>query len=283
VSRRVEVIQPMRCGMGGSQGMDGVDTRDNSLNNMRNQPVEQVEAQSSIRIVDYDIHPDSGGPGQWRGGVGQAITVEVLCDNGILLARGLDRLRFPAWGVRGGQPGARLSVIRNAGRPDERALGKIHELHVRRGETLTLRMPGGGGFGDPFLRDPARVLGDVRQGFVSAASAERDYGVVISDDSVDHDATRTLRGGRVSSAAEFAFGPERTAWEAVFTDAVMHDINTRLYAMPKPMRQDARQALFEAAVPGVSNPANASLAALLPDTEAARGRLQRSLAGMRGA
>ncbi len=285
VSRRVEVIQPMRCGMGGSQGMDGVDTRDNSLNNMRNQPVEQVEAQSSIRIVDYDIHPDSGGPGQWRGGVGQAITVEVLCDNGILLARGLDRLRFPAWGVRGGQPGARLSVILNAGRPDEQVLGKIHELHVRRGETLTLRMPGGGGFGDPFLRDPARVLGDVRQGFVSAASAERDYGVVITAGAVDHDATQAQRASRAGTApdADFAFGPERTAWEAVFTDAVMHDINTQLYAMPKPMRQDARRTMFEAAIPGVTNPANASLAALIPDAAAASRRLQGALAEMREA
>src|ERR1019366_7580989 len=73
-SRVVEVIQPIRCGTGAFNGRDGIDVRDNSLNNMKTQPSEQVEAQSSLRIVEYDIRADSGGPGQWRGGVGQSLT-----------------------------------------------------------------------------------------------------------------------------------------------------------------------------------------------------------------
>ena len=178
-SRVVEVIQPMRCGMGAFAGRDGFDVRDNSLNNMRNQPTELVEAQSSIRILDYDVRPDSGGPGQWRGGMGQTITIEILCDGGIFLARGLDRMRFPPFGVAGGQPGATLRIIQNRGRADEKALGKIHELHVRRGDTVTLLMPGGGGVGDPMLRDPGAVLADVIRGVVSVEAAERDYGVVV--------------------------------------------------------------------------------------------------------
>ncbi len=99
------------------------------------------------------------------------MTVEVLCDGGILLARGMDRMRFPSWGVAGGRPGAPMRAILNLGRSDERLLGKLHELHVRRGDTLTLMMPGGAGFGDPFERDPDAVLSDVRRGFVSVAAA----------------------------------------------------------------------------------------------------------------
>src|SRR5215469_14727372 len=130
-SREVQVIQPLRCGTGALHGRDGTDVRDNNLNNMKNQPIELVEAQSSARIIEYDIRQDSGGPGRWRGGVGQTLTVEVLCDGGILLARGMDRMRFPSWGVANGRPGATMCAILNRGRSDERVLGKIHELHVR--------------------------------------------------------------------------------------------------------------------------------------------------------
>src|SRR4051794_26746410 len=165
VSRVLEAIQPMRCGMGAFRGRDGFDARDNSLNNMRNHPTELVEAQSSLRVLEYDIRPDSGGPGQWRGGVGQAISIEILCDGGVFLARGLDRMRFPPWGVAGGQPGAPMRIILNQGRPGERPLGKIHELHIKRGDTLTVLMPGGGGFGDPLRRDPESVRRDVERGF----------------------------------------------------------------------------------------------------------------------
>ncbi len=278
-SRVVEAIQPMRCGMGAFAGRDGFDVRDNSLNNMRNHPTELVEAQSSIRVLDYDIRPDSGGPGQWRGGVGQAITVEILCDGGIFLARGLDRMRFPAFGVAGGHPGATLRIILNRGRTDARLLGKIHELHVRRGETVTLLMPGGGGFGDPLKRDPAAVLDDVLRGFVTVTGAERDYGVVVRGDALDEEATTAVRQRRSNTdpPRDFTFGPERDAWESVFTDATMQRMNRHLYRLPKSVRQDARTHLFEAAIPGISAPSRAPDAPLLPDPEAAAARLRAAL------
>ena len=174
VSRKVEVIEPLRCGMGAFAGRDGVDARDNSLNNMRNHPVETVEAQSGVRVLAYDIRADSGGPGKWRGGVGQMMTVEALHDGGVIVARGMERLRFPPWGVAGGKPGATLQAILNLDRPGERVLGKIHELPLERGDTLTILLPGGGGYGDPFERDVEAVRSDVERGFVSAAAAERD-------------------------------------------------------------------------------------------------------------
>ena len=277
-TRVVEALEPLRCGMGAMQGRDGVDARDNSLNNMRNHPLELIESQSSILVLEYDIFPDSGGAGQWRGGVGQSMTLQVLCDGGILLARGLDRMRFPAWGVRGGRPGAHLSAVLNQGRPGERKLGKIHELHVQKGDTLTLSLPGGGGYGDPFLRDPALVLQDVRLGFVSAAAASAMYGVAIDGGAVDAAATATLRAAsRPATPALFDFGEDRDVWEAVFGDAVMHELNTRLYALPKAVRLETRRRVFEAAVPGISTPSTERLSRLIPDPAAARARLQHAV------
>jgi N-methylhydantoinase B len=283
-SRVVEVIQPMRCGTGAFNGRDGIDVRDNSLNNMKNQPIEQVEAQSSLRIVEYDIRVDSGGPGQWRGGVGQSLTVQILCDGGIFLARGLDRMRFPGWGVAGGRPGAPLRAILNRGRPGERVLGKIHELHVRNGDTVTLLMPGGAGFGDPFLRDPEAVLSDVRRGFVSVEAAARDYGVAIADEKIDANQTEALRARRSNAdpPAAFGFDPERAAWESVFTDARMSELNRCLYAMPKVRRQDVRASLFEAAVPGISSPTRPPLTELMSDPAAAAARLDAALGRLAG-
>jgi N-methylhydantoinase B len=279
-SRIVEAIQPMRSGMGAFNGRDGFDVRDNNMNNMRNHPTEQVEAQSSVRTLEYDIRPDSGGPGQWRGGAGQAITVEILCDGGIFLARGLDRIRFPAFGVAGGQPGAALRVVLNRGRADERELGKIAELHIKRGETFTLLMPGGGGFGDPLQRDPDAVRGDVLRGYVTEAGAARDYGVVIHDGVVDADATAAarLRRSNTDPPRPFTFSPERDAWESIFDDATMRAINRHLYALPKAVRQDVRADLFEKIVPGVSERARKSLLEICPDLAAARARRDAVLA-----
>ena len=278
-SRKVEVIEPLRCGMGAFEGRDGVDARDNSLNNMRNHPLELVEANSSVLVLDYDVRCDSGGPGRWRGGVGQAMTIEALRDDGVIVGRGMERLRFQPFGIAGGRPGAVLRAIHNLGRPDERELGKIHELKLGRGDTLTLLMPGGGGYGDPLERDPALVLGDVEDGFVSLDRARQDYGVVIVGAAVDEGATRAERASRERQAhnAEFDFGPDRDAWETVFDDETMSEINRRLYALPKSRRHPVRRELFETAVPALANGVAGTLAEALSPPEATRERLREAM------
>jgi N-methylhydantoinase B len=280
VKRSVQVIEPMRGGMGAMKGQDGVDGRDTSLNNMRNHPVESVECDMGVIFRNYDIRPDSGGPGKWRGGVGQVITVEVLRDGGSFLSRGMERLRFPPYGVLGGKPGEGMRAILNRGRADERKLTKFDQLPVNAGETLTFMMAGGGGYGDPFERDPERVQSDVEVGFVTHAGARRDYGVVIDDDgAVDEAATAECRASLVkdNNRADFDFGPEREAWERVFDDETMWELNRRLYELPKSVRQDKRRWIIEQAVPDLPRAGAGLLTDVLADVDAARRRLRHAM------
>ncbi len=281
IKRSVQVIEPMRGGMGAMKGQDGVNGRDTSLNNMRNHPVESVENDMGLIFRNYDIWPDSGGPGKWRGGVGQLITVEVLRDGGSFLSRGMERLRFPTYGVLGGKPGAPMRAILNLGRADEKILTKFDQLPVNAGDTLTFMMAGGGGYGDPFERDPERVQSDVEVGFVSREAARRDYGVVIDDDgAVDEAATAKCRVNRVKDniRADFDFGPEREVWERIFDDETMCELNRRLFELPKSVRQDKRRWIIEQAVPDLPRAGAGLLTDVLADADAARRRLRHAMA-----
>ena len=273
-SRKVEVIEPLRCGMGAFAHRDGVDGRDNSLNNMRNHPVEMVETNSSVLVIEYGIRTDGGGPGKFRGGAGQFMTIEALSDEGVIVGRGQERLRFQPWGISGGSPGKVLKVIFNMGLPGERELGKIHEVPMRKGDRLTILMPGGGGYGNAFERDPAMVLEDVENGFVSIEGAESDYGVIIRDGAIDMAATEARRGSPALTASNepFGFGPARLAWDAVFDDDTMMELNRRLYALPKSRRQLVRRELFETVVPALAT-GGADLDAALSPPEETHARL----------
>ena len=278
--RTVSVLEPVRGGMGALACQDGVDGRDNTLNNMKNHPVETVESDCGVIIRDYDVRSDSGGPGEWRGGVGQLLTVEFTRDGGTVLARGMERLRFPPWGVAGGQPGQPLRAILDRGRSGERPLSKIDQLSVNKGDTVTILMPGASGYGDPHRRPLDGVLADVEQGFVSVEGAERDYGVVIVGGRVDEAATERLRRSRIKEniRADFDFGAEREAWEAVFDDATMDELNRRLYGLPKSVRQAKRRWIFDHAVPNLPPAGGRSLAEVLADPDAVRARLFRAMA-----
>jgi len=273
----VIIVQSLRGGMSAYKGGDGVDGRDVTMNTMHNHPIETIEGKCALRVVEYDISTDSGGPGCWRGGVGQTMTLEVLREGCTIQVRGFDRLRFPCWGVMGGRHGASPKFLINRGKADERQLGKAEQLSVSTGDTITATMEGAAGYGDPYLRDPDAVRRDVVYGFVSREGAARDYGVVIADDgTADEDATAAARGARVKKnvGADFDFGPEREAWERVFDDATMNELNRRLYALPKSVRYATRRRIIERAVPNLPKAGWGSLADALSDPDTARTRLR---------
>ena len=280
-NRNITVIEPLVGGMGAYLGHDGVDTRDNSAANLSNHPLETIEEDIGVIIRRYDIRPDSGGAGRWRGGSGQILSMEILKEGGKVLARGMERMRFPSWGYGGAKPAHPMRAVLNMGRPDERELGKIDELPVKAGDTVTFMSPGGGGYGDPFQRDTEAVRRDVETGFVSRVAAATDYGVVVSEQgAVDQAASTRRRATRVKNniRADFDFGPEREAWESVFDDPTMCDLNRRLYALPKSVRQEKRRAVFEHTVPELARDGPLSLAKGLADPDAVRARLTDALA-----
>ena len=273
--RRLMVIEPLRGGMGAWNGGDGVDARDATTSNLNNHPIEVVEAEAGVIVREYDVPIDSGGPGRWRGGTGQMLTIEVLRDGGTILARGMERMRFPPYGVAGGRPGAPFRAILNKGRPGERPLSKIDQLAVGAGDTVTFMLPGASGYGDPYRRPPAKVLEDVEMGFVSRAAAESEYGVIIVEGRVDSDATHRRRDRSRDGTPRhgFDFGTEREAWETVFDDATMEEINRRLFLLPPSLRSKTRRRIFARALPDLPPVGGRPLAEVVADADEVRARL----------
>jgi N-methylhydantoinase B len=135
-------------------------------------PVEVIETTSPLVIRRKELRPDSGGPGRYRGGLGQSIEVEVRTGEPFVISALSDRMRFAAQGYAGGRPGEHGGFVTSLGtRPNPKL-----SLNLPAGTRFTLELPGGGGYFSPSRRDPDAVARDVRDGLVSRESAERDYG-----------------------------------------------------------------------------------------------------------
>jgi N-methylhydantoinase B len=164
-------------GWGGRPGKDGPDCLSAGVHNLANNPVELVENDFPLRILRYQLRPDSGGPGRYRGGLGAERTAELLAD--CEFAAQFDRMKFPAPGLHGGLPGATARIIRERDGVCEPLAGKSVGVRLQRGDVVRVLTQGGGGLGDPRERDRAAVARDVAQGKVSMQAAARDYGYEI--------------------------------------------------------------------------------------------------------
>jgi N-methylhydantoinase B len=179
-------------GMGSRPTKDGVDAIQTDTSNSQNIPVEALELEFPIRVGHYRLRPDSGGPGRFRGGLGLEKRLEMLRGEMNVSHRGERHLTAP-WGLFGGHAGTTAkSVLRRADGSEVVIPSKL-DFRLALGEQLDLYTSGGGGYGDPLERDPARVLDDVLDAKVSRAAAERSYGVVIAERAVDREATTALR------------------------------------------------------------------------------------------
>ena len=144
------------------------------------QPVEGQERLSPVIITEHRIVPDSGGPGLHRGGCGLEKGGTLTDCTGTVMSYCCDRARSITWGIEGGLPSVPHGVWLNRDTDDPRFLGATFSgVKVGPGDTFTRPSAGGGGKGDPLARDPAAVLEDVIDGYVTLAGAQRDYGVVI--------------------------------------------------------------------------------------------------------
>lgn len=188
------VIVDMICGAwGGRPDKDGIEAITNPSQNMSNTPVEVLEAQHPIRVDEYALVPDSCGAGRWRGGLGLRRRYTMLNPEATLQLRS-DRMRFLPYGLAGGKPAAPTRNVLTSGE-EAREMPAKFAVPLRAGDVIRHEQPGGGGFGDPFTRDPARVAADVLDEKITAVYAAREHGVVVdpATGEVDAEATRALR------------------------------------------------------------------------------------------
>ena len=221
--KRVNVINPFCGGGGGRVGADGIDGVDGPQAWLENTPVEVIEAETAVRIRQYQCVPDTFGAGKWRGGAAIVMEIENTAIEAVMAVRGLNRAQFCAWGAFSGDPGVPGVVTLNPGREDEREIHRLNILELARGDVVRMITPTGGGFGDPMERDPGKVAADVRGGLLSAAKAERDYGVVLGKAGVDHEATARRRAELTAQRGQlpqFSFCAARRAYEAVWSSDV---------------------------------------------------------------
>lgn len=160
----------------------------------RNNPVEVLENKGPMIIDRYGFREDSGGPGKNRGGVGVERAYRFLAPTNAIVIN--YKTKTEPWPINGGQPGVKNTVIVHPGTDRETEVG-VSNTAFEAGGAITNLTGGGGGWGNPFEREPERVAHDVRQGFVSIEAASRDYGVVVDPKTfaVDASATEKLRAG----------------------------------------------------------------------------------------
>lgn len=172
-------------GWGGRSGLDGNDMVVTINGNCRNTPVEVFETRYPAFVIDkYRLLADSGGPGEFRGGLGGERLLTVV--NEVTVSALLNRMKADPWGVLGGGEGARGGIwIKRAGHDAWQTFveafgvlspSKFSGIRLHPGDQVRLVMPGGGGYGDPHQRDRAAVARDIAEGFVSAERARSDYG-----------------------------------------------------------------------------------------------------------
>jgi N-methylhydantoinase B len=190
-------------GWGGRNGRDGCNVTTACFGTgLMAQPVEGQERANPILTTEFEILKDSAGPGKWRGGTGARKTSIMLEAEKTVISYICDRERAIVWGIEGGLPSMPHGLsIKRAGADREDWLGSVFsDVPIGSGDVFSRPTAGGGGFGDPLERDPALVLEDVIDDYVSIERAAKDYGVVIKAIdpeicafAIDESATRNAR------------------------------------------------------------------------------------------
>jgi len=197
--KKGEWFQLFQIGFGGVPGRPVGDGPDgHSLwPGFTNVPNEFIESYFPLLIERYETIPDSGGAGLHRGGNGLSVAYRFLADGEIGIHD--ERWLTYPWGVLGGETGLRSTkrLVTTDGQ-EQWLPAKVEGIKVKEGDVLYFNTWGGGGWGDPYARDPELVRTDVARGLVTPDGARR-YGVVIADNhSIDAAATASLRATLVA-------------------------------------------------------------------------------------
>jgi N-methylhydantoinase B len=193
----VGAVGPIGGGWGAKKTQDGVAaTVCINDGDTHNGPIEHIETKYPVLVESYELRPDSGGAGRFRGGLGVSLVFEALAPMSI--ATSIERVHCRPWGLDGGLDGLGNDIggVRKDGAwMTNRPNAKTAAQRLAPGEAFLLCAGGGGGFGDPRERDLDSLDHDVKEGYVSAEAAVRDYAAVLDRATglLDLDATLAAR------------------------------------------------------------------------------------------
>jgi len=169
--------ETVKGGFGARPNKDGINCIASGISNTMNTPVEVMEMSFPVRIERYEINPDSGGAGRYRGGCGAVRVWRLLEGADATGALCMERMTSPPFGLLGGKAGAAAAVTLTTPDGATRPLPGKGAFSAPAGSVIEMITPGSGGFGPPSARDRAVIRRDLLDGYVSAASAQRDYGI----------------------------------------------------------------------------------------------------------
>src|SRR5262249_19398265 len=161
-------------GAGARPTKDARDGQDTHLARFMNTPTEMIEHEFPVRCHRYELVPDSGGAGTYRGALAIQRDVEVLTEKALFSRYG-DRQKFRPQGLDGGGDGEPGKFVLNPGREDRRLKSKGVD-EVKKGDVLRIVTPGGAGYGDPKRRDVRLIAADLAGGKTSEEFVLRHYG-----------------------------------------------------------------------------------------------------------
>jgi N-methylhydantoinase B len=169
--------ETVKGGFGARPNKDGINCITSGISNTMNTPVEIMETSFPVRIERYEINPDSGGAGRYRGGCGAIRVWRLLEDADATGALCMERMTSPPFGLLGGKAGAAAAVKLTTPDGPARDLPGKGAFNAPAGSVIEMVTPGSGGFGPPAERHRAAIGRDLLDGYISTARAQRDYGV----------------------------------------------------------------------------------------------------------
>ncbi|MCF7619916.1 hydantoinase B/oxoprolinase family protein [Bacillus sonorensis] len=249
--RKMSVVEPMGGGGGGQHDMDGADGIDHASGFLKNTPIESLEQHIDIYVHRYELVKDTAGAGLHRGGHAIGLEFEAVAPESIVTARGMERLRFQPWGLAGGKAGSLGRVRLHPGQSDEKMMPKIDVLKLEQGDIVNLQSPGGGGWGDPFIRKAELVLKEVEEELLSEEAALQRYGVALRKNesgrlSIDDEKTNQIRREKAGRARKhWDFGRAREEYEQRWTEEASTALARMLRKLPANQRSHVKHLVHD--------------------------------------
>ena len=169
-------LETIGGGNGARYNSDGMDGTHCHITNSLNMPVEAVENEYPLLVKEYTLIPNSGGAGEYRGGMGVAREIVIL-EDGTTFSGRADSYKTSALGHRGGREGGNCRIVLNFGTKEEQVMApKQRLLTLQKGDSIRMETPGGGGFGKPKDRNQNLLAQDIIDGRITFEIVKEFYG-----------------------------------------------------------------------------------------------------------